>query len=269
MALSPDGRRLAVAGLSRGVALLDARSGQVLATAEHDRSIFWVAFNPEGTQLAAAESSLSFNGGTIALLDGHSLASRRTIADLSGPLFTSVAFSPDGGRLAYGASDGTAGIYSLDTAEQLISLPGHTSMIFQVAFSPDGRYLASSEKDGTTLIWRANKNERLSIDTGGIDPNVGGSMFDQSELLFPGSLVARHAPTVGAQAGHVVIDAWTRNGTAPRHHWSSGGPSRARWRDSARTVASPSRSTRRFELTIWDVAAGEPRARSVTSVTLR
>ncbi len=146
--------------------------------------------SPEGTQLAAAESSLSYNGGTIALLDGHSLASRRTIADLSGPLFTSVAFSPDGGRLAYGASDGTAGIYSLDTGQELISLPGHTSMIFQVAFSPDGRYLASSEKDGTTLM-AGGTNERLSIDTGGIDPNVGGSMFDQSELLFPAGLVAR------------------------------------------------------------------------------
>ena len=91
-----------------------------------------------------------------------------------------VAFSPDGSRLAYGASDGTAGIYSLGTGQELISLPGHTSMIFQVAFLPDGRYLASSEKDGTTLISQAGTNERLSIDTGGIEPNVGGSMFDQS-----------------------------------------------------------------------------------------
>ena len=48
VALSPDGRRLAVAGISGGVALLDATSGQVLATAEHDRSVLWGCFHPRG-----------------------------------------------------------------------------------------------------------------------------------------------------------------------------------------------------------------------------
>ena len=212
VALSPDGQRLAVAAF-RGVALLDATSGRVLATGEKNRIVAQVAFSPDGMQLAATEPALSNNAGEILLLDGHTLESQATVARLRGGIFVSVAFSQDGGRLAYGASDGTAGIYSVHGGDQLVSFPGHTSAIFQVAFSPDGRYLANSAKDGTTLIWQATTNDQLTLSTGGIDPDVGGNYWDGADLSFADGLVARYAPPGGPQAGHVVIEAWTANGT--------------------------------------------------------
>src|SRR5947207_7964052 len=51
----------------------------------------------------------------------------------------SVAFSPDGRRLASGASDKTVRVWDAKTGEELLTLKGHTHGLHSVAFSPDGK----------------------------------------------------------------------------------------------------------------------------------
>jgi hypothetical protein len=67
----------------------------------------------------------------VANLEGHTDA------------VTSVAFSPDGKRLATGSNDNTAKIWDLDSAKALMTLEGHTDAVNSVAFSPDGKRLAT------------------------------------------------------------------------------------------------------------------------------
>jgi WD40 repeat protein len=81
--------------------------------------------------------------GTPLVLRGH-LSSVR-----------SVAWSPDGSRLATASHDGTARVWDARSGQELLCLKGHTSRVQGVAWSPDGSRLATASQDGTARVWDA------------------------------------------------------------------------------------------------------------------
>jgi WD40 repeat protein len=170
---SPDGRTLAY-GDDQRVLLLDIGSGssrEVPTQGERqgrgetqDREKLPLRFSPDGKLLA-----ISYDCGRVAVYDTHSL---RRITELGGGPAASgceslLAFSPDGGVLAYGDHynvrlwDTVAG-RDLGEPEQDVSLPDSVDQVVSVAFSPDGKILAIGDRSKQVVLWNISTRKVLA-----------------------------------------------------------------------------------------------------------
>jgi WD40 repeat protein/serine/threonine protein kinase len=64
----------------------------------------------------------------------------------------SVAYSPDGTRIATGSDDSTIKLWDADNGQEICTLSPNQGRVFEVVFSPDGKRIASAGSDNTIKI---------------------------------------------------------------------------------------------------------------------
>ena len=146
LALSPDGKTLAVSG--GGLQLWSTASGQQIGAALPGADPAGpVAFSPDGTQVAAV--------GTDGRARVWNVATRReTGAAVNVGHPEALAFGPGGKTLATAGADGRIQLWDMAAKQETApAMTAGAAPVYALAFSPDGRTLATAGADGNTRLW--------------------------------------------------------------------------------------------------------------------
>jgi WD40 repeat protein len=222
-AISSDGHTIAVGSDDDTVEVVNADSGQPIATwrpvnvENQDPSSSQVeslAFSPDGHLLATGNSDDS----NVRLWNPDTGQLMGSPLPLGKDLAFAIAFSPDGHRIAIGGGD-TVLLWNLDTGKPLgAPLTGHTELVNNVVFSPDGHRLATGSFDHTVRLWDVETGKHIGEPFTGHHGVVSGVAFspngqriasasaDGTVRLWPG--VAKSQALCGKLTGNMSHKQW-------------------------------------------------------------
>ncbi len=164
----------------------------------------------------------------------------------------SVAFSPDGMRLASASADHTIRVWDAATGQTVQTLAGHTKPVNSVAFNPDGTELASASDDKTICVWDVATWKPLRTLTGHTSKVTSVAFSPDGTQLASGS----DDDTIR------VWDAATGDPVRTLTGHKAGVRSVAFSPDGTRLASGGSEGTIR----VWDAATGDP-VRTLTEHT--
>jgi WD40 repeat protein len=166
---TPDGKRLAAAAVSHDwtaiVTIWETATGQqAFPKIRELRLAFFVSFDPTGQYLLREGP-----GHTVQVRDvktGKALG----VAGRHKEAIRTMAFSPDGKRLATASNDGKVRVWAWDPARLGQSSEPELDLSVRafgfgsrVAFSPDGRTLATTGEEHAVKIWDAKTGRQLQL----------------------------------------------------------------------------------------------------------
>ena len=205
VAFSPDGTTLATGGHDNlsgdsgynRIRLWDADTGQLKTTlVGHMDSILSVVFSPDGSTLASGggwpnnnRSNRKQDAG-IRLWDVTTGQLKATLTGATDSV-GSVAFSPDGTKLASGSRDHKVQLWDVVTRRLTATFRGDRGPVNSVAFSPDGNTLATGNgdwrTDGTVQLWEVTTGQLISTLTGHTDEVSSVAFSPDGTTLASGS----------------------------------------------------------------------------------
>jgi len=177
------------------------RSGNVSAAEEHFDS--GAALDPELAASFAGRWCRRRTHGETAIL------ATPTASDVAGSALLCVAVSPDGGRIATGAANGTLTLRSREGHRLALVEKAHDE-INDVAIAPDGETVATVGEDGRVRLWNAHDGNPVA-DLAAEDSPLFAVGFspDGSRLAWGGArqdlAVATKSTSGGWRVEHLAI----------------------------------------------------------------
>jgi WD40 repeat protein len=195
MAFSPDGKLLAI-GYRGCLVVKDVATRKEEFKVDPEWGVDSVVFSPDGRLLASAASLEAITHASadagIRLRDS---STGQLVAKLEGHTewVCSLAFAPDGKKLASSSLDGTVRIWDVAKREaiRVIIYPAH-----KIAFSPDGKKLAIACKNDTRI--------RL------LNPASGEVLLEIQDVQYPYRSLSfsRDGKTLAVAGGASAIRLW-------------------------------------------------------------
>jgi WD40 repeat protein len=161
VAYRPGGAHIAVLGPGHVIEVLDAATGERVATADAGRRLETyavrrsLAYSPDGRLLAGP-----YEGNRVGLWEADTYRLVGTLRGHEGTVL-SVAFSADGRRLASAGADTQIRVWDVASKDCLLTLRGHADEVFSAVFHPDGSRIASGGRDRLVRLWDAQTGEEL------------------------------------------------------------------------------------------------------------
>jgi len=174
VAFSPDGKKIVSSSCedrtdsvperltgTGQIKVWDAVTGEELLSLQEDSTFPCVKFSPDSSRIITVTRSGGSNrSNMIKVFDAATGCKLMTLQGHKESVYT-VAFSPDGKRIASGSYDEKIKLWDTQTGKELLTLSGHKGQVFSVAFSPNGKYLASGSGDQTIRVWDVTTGTKL------------------------------------------------------------------------------------------------------------
>lgn len=223
-----DGSRVATASADGTARIWDVRTSRLLfVLSGHKNALSRIAFSPDGRQVVTASwdgtailwdassfhsgpvMSLAFSRGRLASAGQDGIA--RVWNAASSPLrglavvsekaedLMSIAFSPNGERLATSGVNGWAKVFDSSSGKELFSLKGLKEDVNSIAFSPDGERLITAHADGTAKVWNASGDPLFPLE--GHTAEVSSAIFSPDGKLLATASADRTVKLWDASSG--------------------------------------------------------------------
>ncbi|HET9907463.1 MAG TPA: hypothetical protein VFQ23_12500, partial [Anaerolineales bacterium] len=157
IAMHPDGRSFFEVGFDGIIRMREVATGQIIRTFD-DNAGRWslsVAVSPDGRYVISGDyvTAEPFDEQNVYLWDIQTGELLHTFDQNFGWIFT-IAFSPDGQKVAVGETEGKRILmYEVSTGRLLQTFEGHTNWVQNMVFNPDGQKLYSAGRDLTIREW--------------------------------------------------------------------------------------------------------------------
>jgi WD40 repeat protein len=147
LALSPDGKWLAVATETNGIYFYEAPSGRLRFTLPTKNPVWSLHFSPDSGELLSAGWSGQVSLWKIGVQEPPRIFSANELN------VWDADFSPDGQAIFTTSSDQTIRFWDRSTLVPKNILRGHESEVWCAAVSPDGKQIVTGGKDRNVMLW--------------------------------------------------------------------------------------------------------------------
>lgn len=182
VAMSPDGKYVASAGLDRSIRVWDSENGEEVAVVrQHSSHVRRVAFDPSGKYLVSSGDDNRINVWNV----------RTVIQPI--PRGQSVGFSRDAHRLFVGSYESIS-VWQPDDMSPDFRIHDHPKKLLMLISSPTEPVAASFCFGGEVLVWNTVSGEKLHLLHENKSPAYSGVFSQDGKTLF----VAYHNGLINA-----------------------------------------------------------------------